>query len=566
MSQAITAMKAVIDSLIQPGSGFEMEEKEVGDTLVRSYLHAPKTLLDVYRKSLEFSDSPFLVFEDRSFTFKEVYNNSGKIAAGLQAQGVSKGDRVAIAMRNCPEWVIAFLAITRIGGIAVAMNSWGETEELKYGLEDSGAKCIFVDQRRFELLTDCDKPIAAIPIVLQPTALESRIVSQSVISWQSLIEQNSILSEVDVQPEDYAYILYTSGTTGRAKGALTTHYAAGQTVYNGLYAGAMVASQHPGTIEKLIARGKPLSTMLALPLFHGSGIISIIFSALWQGTRVVILPKWNPEEALKLIEQNNIGVLSGAAKMVWDLLEHPDWNKYDTDSLCNLMGVGAAQPETLLDDIRNACPDNFFGTGYGMTECNMYAALNTGPVYLENLDSVGLPYPVMEFKIIDEQGKTLPLGETGEICIKGPSLISGYWGNRKATEESIIEGWLHGGDVGYINDDGMLHICDRKKDIVIRGGENIYCAEVETVINAHTDVAESAVFGVPHERWGEELAVSVRLKSNSDMSKAALQQHVASKLAHYKVPAHVFYEDEPLPKNAMQKVKKHELKKKYLQS
>nr|WP_228550729.1 class I adenylate-forming enzyme family protein [Endozoicomonas sp. OPT23] len=536
-----------------------MEDKNVNGLIVRSYLHAPASLNEVYKKSLKFSDSPFLVFEGKALTFQNVYDSSEKIAAALQSLGVNKGDRVAIAMSNCPEWVIAFMAITRIGGIAVALNSWGEAEELEYSLNDAGAKYVFVDQRRFILLAESKGKMEAEPIVVQN---ESDI--SDVISWQSLLDLNLALSGVDIAPEDYAYILYTSGTTGKAKGAVTTHYAAGQTLYNGVYAGAMVPSQHPETIERLIARGKPSATMMALPLFHGSGIISIIFSALWQGTRVVILPKWNPEQALRLIEQHNIGVLSGAAKMIWDLLEHPDWHKYDTDGLCNLMGVGAAQPETLLKDIRDACPDNFFGTGYGMTECNMYAALNTGPVYLENLDSVGLPYPVMDFKVIDEDGNELPHGEAGEVCIKGPSLISGYWRNQKATDETIIDGWLHGGDVGYINEEGMLYICDRKKDIVIRGGENIYCAEVETVINAHTAIEESAVFGLPHERWGEELAVSVRLKRGETLADSDLQHYVSSQLAHFKVPAHIYFEDEPLPRNAMQKVIKHEVKKKYI--
>jgi long-chain acyl-CoA synthetase len=251
--------------------------------------------------------------------------------------------------------------------------------------------------------------------------------------------------------------------------------------------------------------------------------------------------------------------------MIWDLLEHPDFNQHDTSSIFNLTGVGAAQPETLVKDILTSFPDNFAGTGYGMTECNMFATLNTGPTYLENKNSVGLPYPVTDIKVIDDQGNTLPDGEVGEICIKGSTLIDGYWGKAEATEETIVDGWLHGGDIGYVGENGLVYICDRKKDVVIRGGENIYCVEVEAIINAHTHVDECAVFGVPHERWGEELAVTLKLKDGAELSTEGLQEHVASHLAKFKVPAHVVISEQSLPRNAMQKVLKHEVRREYLE-
>ncbi|MGI9281086.1 MAG: class I adenylate-forming enzyme family protein [Endozoicomonas sp.] len=562
MSQSIAALKAVISGLTQPGGQFEMEDTQINGIQYKSFKNAPVTLTEIYQTSVTaFGDAPFLVYQDETYSFREVFELSQKLSASLVQQGVKKGDRVAIAMRNCPEWVIAFMAVTSAGAIAVALNSWGEADELEYGLTDSGASLAFLDGRRLDLLSDklSDLGVQAVAV-----RVEGKL-PENVLSWNQLLDSTVAEQAVEISTDDSAYIMYTSGTTGRPKGALTSHRAAGQAVMCGSMAGMMVASQHPKTVEKLIARAKPTAIMLSLPLFHGSGLLTVIFSALKNGTKVVMQPRWDPEDALKLIEKEGVGTLSGAAKMIWDLLEHPEFDKYDTSSIFNMTGVGAAQPETLVKDILTAFPDNFAGTGYGMTECNMFATLNTGPTYLENKDSVGLPYPVTEIKIVDDQGKELPVGEVGEICIKGPTLVDGYWGKEEATGETIVGGWLHGGDIGYLGENGLVYVCDRKKDVVIRGGENIYCVEVEAIINAHTGVDECAVFGVPHERWGEELAVTLRLKQDSDLSENALKEHVSRHLAKFKVPAYVDIASEPLPRNAMQKVLKHEVRRQYLE-
>lgn len=562
MSQSIAAYKAVFHGMGQEGGQFEMQDAVVKGITYRSFKNAPPSLKAVYDNSLSHADSPFLVYENQTLSFKDVYSLASGVATQLlETYGVKKGDRVALAMRNCPEWVIAFMAITSIGGIAVALNSWGEADELEYGLTDSEAKLVFVDSRRLELLSD---RLSALDVQAVAVRVDTPL-PEGVSDWSELASSGAAMPEVEIQPEDHAYIMYTSGTTGRPKGAVTSHWAAGQAIMCGALAGMSVASQHPKTIENIIARGKAPAIMLSLPLFHGSGLITVIFNALMGGTKVVIQSKWNPKEALELIERENVGTLSGAAKMIWDLLEHPEFDQYDTGSIFSLTGVGAAQPQTLVRDILAKFPENFAGTGYGMTECNMFASLNTGPTYLENKDSVGLPFPVTDIKVIDEEGKTLAVGETGEICIKSPTLIDGYWGNDKATQETIVDGWLHGGDVGYMGENGLLYVCDRKKDIVIRGGENIYCVEVEAVINAHTEVDESAAFGVPHERWGEELAVCLKLKEGSRLSEDELKSHVSGHLAKFKIPAHVFISDESLPRNAMQKILKHEVKKQCLE-
>ncbi|WP_062270582.1 class I adenylate-forming enzyme family protein [Endozoicomonas arenosclerae] len=561
MSQSIAALKAVVSGLTQPGGQFEMEDTQNNGIQYRSFKNAPATLTEIYEASTAFGDAPFLVYQDETYSFKEVFELSQKLSASLVQQGVKKGDRVAIAMRNCPEWVIAFIAATSAGAIAVALNSWGEADELEYGLSDSGASLVFVDGRRLELLSDKldDLGVKAVAVRVDGE------LPANTQSWQQVVESGASAPSVQISSEDPAFIMYTSGTTGRPKGALTSHRAAGQAIMCGSMAGMVVASQHPKTVERLMARGKPTAIMLSLPLFHGSGLITVIFNALRGGTKVVMQAKWDPEDALKLIEKEGVGTLSGAAKMIWDLLEHPEFDKYDTSSIFSMTGVGAAQPETLVKDILNTFPDNFLGTGYGMTESNMFATLNTGPAYQENKDSVGLPYPVTDIKVVDDQGKELPVGEVGEICIKGPTLVDGYWGKKEATEGTIIDGWLHGGDIGYLGENGLVYVCDRKKDMVIRGGENIYCVEVEAVINAHTDVDECAVFGVPHERWGEELAVTLKLKGNSELSEEDLKEHVSRHLAKFKVPAYVHIASESLPRNAMQKILKHEVRRQYLE-
>lgn len=555
MSRSVQGLKAVVAAITKPGAPFELLENEGSGSGSRRYKNAHRTLRNVYEASLGFGERPFIVYEEERYSFAQTYQLASALADKMHNQlGVEKGDRVAIAMRNSPEWVVAFMAITSIGAIAVPLNSWGEAEELEYGLTNSGAKLVFADQRRLELLNN---RLSALGVKAVAVRVESGL-RDDVLDWASLVDDvDAQMPEVEVQPDDLAMIMYTSGTTGRPKGAASTHDAMTQGLMNGLAAGALAASQHPKAVAAATERGDQPATLLTLPLFHVSGLFAGVLMSLVSGSKVVMLYKWDTGKALKAIERERVASLTGAAKMIWDLLEHPEFANYDLSSIMNLQSAGAAQPATLVGDIQAHFPDNFFGTGYGMTETNAFATVISGPAYHELKHSAGLALPVVELKICDEEGNTLGTGEIGEVCMKGPMVVQEYWGNPDATENTIINGWLHSGDVGYIDEHGLLFICDRKKDMVIRGGENIYCAEVEAVINTHPDVEECAAFGVPHERWGEELAVAVRLKDSAGVSVDALKALVAEHLAHFKVPEYVFFAVEPFPRNPMHKIQKH---------
>ena len=563
MSNAIDAVKTVFAGLTRPGAQFELEETTIQGITYRSYKNAPTTLPQIYRESLAFGDQPFLVYEDKRYTFKEAYSLASKVASQLIDQfDIKKGDRVAIAMRNLPEWILAFMGITSAGAIAVPLNSWGGRDELEYGIEDSGAKVVFADARRLNHIVADLAQMDVRAIVVDDEAISQ---NDRVTTWQALVSGPAIeMPDVGIDGKDPAFILYTSGTTGRPKGALSSHWSIGQAITCGSVAGMTMATQHPESVQAAMKRGHAPAVLLALPLFHGSGLHTVVLSALRQGTKVVIQSKWDARKALELVEREKISTFSGAAKMIWDFLEHPEFDQFDTESILNLTGVGAAQPEALLKEILTQFPLNFLGTGYGMTECNLYASINMGPMYLENRNSVGLPYPISEIKVIGDDGKELAIGEVGEICIKSPAMIDGYWGKEEETAKVLKDGWYRSGDVGYKDEKGLLYVCDRMKDMVIRGGENIYCAEVEALINEHPAVVESAAFGVPHDRWGEELAVAIHLQPGEELSDAELQDYVATSLAKFKVPTHVVFAEQPLPKNAMQKVVKQEVRDQYV--
>ncbi len=563
MSNAIDAVKTVFAGLTRPGAQFELEETTIQGITYRSYKNAPATLPQIYRESLAFGEQPFLVYEDRRYTFKDAYSLASKVASQLIDQfDIKKGDRVAIAMRNLPEWILAFMGITSAGAIAVPLNSWGGRDELEYGIEDSGAKVVFTDARRLNHIVADLAEMDVRAIVVDDEAASQ---NDHVTTWQSLVSGPAIeMPDVGIDGKDPAFILYTSGTTGRPKGALSSHWSIGQALTSGSVAGMTMATQHPESVQAAMKRGHAPAVLLALPLFHGSGLHTVVLSALRQGTKVVIQSKWDAKKALELVEREKVATFSGAAKMIWDFLEHPEFAQHDTESILNLTGVGAAQPEALLKDILSEFPLNFLGTGYGMTECNMYASINMGPMYLENRDSVGLPFPVTEIKVIGENGEDLAIGEVGEICIKSPAMVEGYWGKEEETAKVLNDGWYCSGDVGYLDEKGLLYVCDRKKDMVIRGGENIYCAEVEALINEHPAVVESAAFGVPHDRWGEELAVAIHLQPGEELSGDELQDYVAASLAKFKVPTHVVFAEQPLPRNAIQKVVKQEVRDQYV--
>ncbi|GAA4883607.1 class I adenylate-forming enzyme family protein [Ferrimonas pelagia] len=559
MSGSVTKLKGVLQQLTQPGAPFETVQTESGPR----FKQAIPTLPLLYQAGLKHGDASFLVGNSGRYSFVEALATASKLAARMHSQlGVEQGDRVAIAMRNSPEWALAFMATTLLGAVAVPLNSWGSAEELEYGVKDSGAHLVFADPRRFGLLAPKLPYLNARAIVVE----EDGDWGELGLSWTSFLagEGDDTPPQVQIAPSDLAMIMYTSGTTGRPKGAASTHDAICQGIMNGLSASGLMAAMHPHTMAAAAERGLQPATLLCLPLFHVSGLHAGILTSFLTGTKVVILYKWDPLLALQTIHQEKVASITAAAKQIWDLLEHPQFAEFNTSSIINLASAGTAQPTALVDDIKARFPGNFFGTGYGMTETNAFATLISGEAYHDHLTSVGLPLPAVEVKICDEQGNEMPQGEVGEIYMRGSTLISHYWGREEATAEAMKGGWIHSGDVGYFDAQGLLYISDRKKDMVIRGGENIYCGEVENVVLDHPAVAHCAVFGLPHDRLGEELSVAIELAPGAQPDQGSIQAHVAAHLAHFKVPSRVFFAEQPLPRNAVHKIQKHLVRAQYL--
>ncbi|MEM9175657.1 MAG: AMP-binding protein [Myxococcota bacterium] len=535
------------------GSPFEITEGEVDGRPMKLWKNLPSSLREVFDASRLHGDKTFLVYEDETWSFAESMARVDEIADLLvNRYGIAKGDRVAIAMRNYPEWIFSFAAITSIGGIAVCMNAWWKEDEMAYGLEDSGCKVLLADIERITTAT----PNLARFGVQGVCVRHDGELPDGVDRLDAVLRAGAAMPDVEVGPEDDATILYTSGTTGFPKGAVSANRA----VLSGLRAFACRALV--GAMTQPPKEPSPFDTcfILAVPLFHVTGLVPVMLSCFATGFKLVIMYKWTPERALELIERERVTQFVGVPTMTIDLLECPDFANRDTSSLASVGGGGAPAPPEMVGRVDKSFKNARPGLGYGMTETNAYGPQNSGDDYLRKPRSSGRAVPVLEVECFDEDMNAVPRGEVGEICFRGPNLIRGYWNKPEATAETIVDGWLKSGDLGRIDDEGFVFVEDRAKDMVLRGGENIYCAEVEAVIYEFEAVHEAAVFGMPHERLGEEVAVAVMPKKGQSIDVDALTEFVASKVAKFKVPTIVEVFDAPLPRNASGKILKRDIR------
>ncbi len=560
MSSDLERFDATVASLTAEGQPFALNTVTVNGVEYRNFANMQRNLGEYFQVMLGHAEKEFVVYRDERYTFAEGYQHSAEFASALQQRyAVKPGDRVAILCRNNPQWMMAFIAVTSIGAIAVPMNAWWTTEELEYGFDDSGAVVVIADRQRAErLLPFAESHGLQVVSVDDFSGLELEHTP-----FSALLEEfaGQPMPEVDVQPDDYATIMYTSGSTGHPKGALSSHRAILSALWSWMCLG--VATKIAATQEVRDAGLAPCA-LVTIPLFHCTGSHSAFLLSLVVGRKMVIMHKWDAGEALRLIEQEKVTWFNGVPTMSAELQAAAETTERDISSLTEIMAGGAARPPEQVKKISKTFTKSAPGIGYGLTETNALGAVNAGAFYVARPASSGRPVPaVTDFRVVDEHGVTVPAGERGELCIKSPANVLGYWNKPEATAEAFVDGWFHTGDVARIDEDGFVYIVDRIKEIIIRGGENISCIEVEAAIYSHPAIHEAAVFGLPDERLGEIVAAALVLKAGHELHAEELLEFLGEHLAAFKLPAHIFFREEQLPRIASGKIFKRQLKSDY---
>jgi long-chain acyl-CoA synthetase len=553
-------------TLTGPGQLFEMEERIIRGIPTRTWKNAPASLRAVLDLSLGYGDATFLVYEDERTTYAEHYRMACTLAHRLRDEfGISPGDRVGIVMRNLPEWVIAFWAITLTGAIVVPLNAWWGRSPPPLGGGGGGAltTLIVTDEHRtvggpapaVRFAPDGSPPVTEWPFAL---ALGD-------------VNPDAVPPEVAIDADDDATIFYTSGTTGRPKGAVGTH----RNMCTNLMSLFFLTSR--GQLRFGKSQADPGGTvqmayLLSVPLFHATGCHSVMVGNIGAGGKIVMMHHFDPARALELIEREKVTTFGGVPAMVMQVLDSPAFAKHDTSSIRSVSYGGAPAPPDLVRRIREAWPIGLPSNGYGLTETSSVTSMNTGADYVAKPDSVGPPVPVTDVAVVPEEftgaepGATLPRSPDGrgELWIKGPQVVRGYWNRPAETAQVFTQGWLHTGDVARLDEDNFIYIVDRAKDMIIRGGENVYSVQVEAALFEHPAVADCAVIGIPEPTLGEEVGAVVVLRPGHKVGAEELSAHVRNRLAGFMVPTHIWFRDTPLPRNPAGKVLKRELRQELL--
>jgi long-chain acyl-CoA synthetase len=548
----------VLAQLTSSGA-FELTQDNSLGYPIRVYRNAPTSMRAILESTRQFDDRDFLVYGDETLSFKDHFGKVAALARFLLKSGVKKGDRVAIGMRNYPEWMISFWACQAIGAVVVAINAWWTAPEILYALEDSGASALIVDGERLERLASSLSQLRPkVLIVARRNELGDEGVDFSAVTSDPTTD----LPPAEIFPSDLATILYTSGTTGKPKGAVATHRNHVTNFMNTLFGGA-VAKAMLGDFSPLNFKDAPQTGILqTFPFFHIGGM-SGLYLATGTGAKLALMYKWHAAEAVELVARHRLSSVAGVPLVVRQLLEHARESNANVSSLVGIASGGASVPPDLIRQIgkqfeMKASPSN----GYGLTETTSAVITNSGMDYLAQPDSIGRPVVTAEVKIVDDQGKELGENEIGEILIRGPNIIPGYWNNPEATELAFGGGWFRSGDLGYRDNEGLHYVVDRKKDVIIRGGENVYCAEVEAAILENPLVKDVAVIGVPDAKYGEQVAavIQVRDLARAGDLPAELKAALGMRMAPFKVPTSYKLVEADLPRTATGKVLKRELR------
>ncbi len=565
----IDVLKATWDELTAAGAPFAWSIEEIRGIPMRVFDQAPPDMRALWEASAVHGDKPYIVFEDETLTYAEAHDRVRSLAGLLADEhGVRAGDRVAIAMRNYPEWALSYWAVVSLGAAAVGMNAWWTGAEMEYALRDSRPGVLIADDERLQrVVAHLDAIRSEFPLHVV-TVRSERELPDDASRWGDVVRPDSApatLPDATIHPDDDVCIFYTSGTTGFPKGAQLTHRGSIHNVMHLAFANAAAAAAgRKLAAESGVTREKapdlPASIMVPTPLFHVTANNCVLHPGTAAGAKLVFMHKWDAGRALELIEREQVVTFTGVPTMSREMLLHPDWPRRDTSSLATMGGGGAALQPDLVDKIDKAKGAVTPSTGYGLTETHGIITGVSSVFFITRPTSAGPIMPTFEWKVIDGDGQELPVGEIGELCVRGPAVIKGYLNREEATAEAIRDGWFRTGDVVQVDEDGFVYIVDRAKDMVLRGGENVYCAEVEAAIYEHPGVAEAAVFGIPDDRLGEAVAVAIHPVPGSLLDEATLSAHLEPRLARFKHPEHVWFVSQPLPRNANGKFLKRELR------
>ncbi|WOF42201.1 acyl--CoA ligase [Sphingopyxis indica] len=550
-------LEAAYQLITGPGGPIQVGTIEKDGRELPFITNAPSNLVDyVAYFCAQHGDATFLVEGHERLSFKQVYAAARKVAAGLvEGHGVKRGDRVGIAMRNANAWCVAYIGILMAGGCATLLNGWWQGGELAAGIEDSEAKLVIADPQRAERLAGVAHGAKVVTLdITRPIDEAIAPITSAGGSEATALPQ--------LGPDDLATILFTSGSTGQSKGAYSRHQAVVQGIFN--YVTQTASIVHLLTEDGLMSDIQP-ATLICTPLFHVTAEIPVFLQSFALGRKLVLMPKWNAEEAMRLIQDEQVNYFVGVPLMSYEILVHPHRSKYDLSTCKSYAGGGAPRPPEHVKRLSTEMGEGKPLLGYGLTETNAVGCGIINENYLEKPTSTGpASKPLVDLAILDEQGKPLAQGQVGEVCIRSICNFEGYWNNPEATKAAFFDnGYFRTGDLGYLDEDGYLFIVDRKKDIIIRGGENISCQEVEAAIYEHPDAKECAVFGLPDERFGEVVGAVVWMAPGSKADAAMLHEFLCERLAPFKVPAKIWMASEALPKLGSEKIDKVSLRNHY---
>ncbi len=556
----MTTYDQVIAELTKPDGPFALVTEEVRGLPMRNFRYRERSMREKIANAGARGDAVCMVYGDRRIS----YGRFARLVWGTgerlkQRFGAKRGDRLAVLAYNSPEWLLSVFGATSIGAIAVALNGWWQTEELVYGLEDSGSRFLVVDERLYPRLEGVLDRIGGLETVFYI----GEKAPAGTVAIHELIAESERMPEDPIDEDDPFVILYTSGTTGRPKGCITTHRGTITQVLGIMLAGAATAMAGGGSV--LPTDGQAAS-LVSSPLFHVGGLHSGVCTAITAGVKLVFLEgKFDPERVLQLIERERITMWPAIPTMLHRVVHSPNIGDYDLTSLRSISFGGAPTAPETIERAREVLPvEPSMANAYGLTETHGVATVNAGKDLLERKTSAGRPASYLDCKIVGEDGKECGRGELGEILFYGATVTPGYWNRPDATAEAVREGWLHTGDVGYLDEDGFLYVVDRAKDMIIRGGENVYCVEIENCLAEHPDIDEAAVIGVPDSDLGERVMAIVRPREGSTLSEDVVKEHVARHLARFKVPELVAFREDALPRNPAGKLLKNELRRAYL--